>query len=64
MTDMNAVRTGAAQREPPLTLRNYMSQCARQHTDAYCIGLGQNNFSKKMGLALFLLPVIKMITDP
>ena len=36
--------------EPPLTLRNYMFQCARQHTVIDNIGLFSIYFSKKYAI--------------
>jgi hypothetical protein len=39
-------KIGAVPPEPPLTLRNYMSQCARQHTVIDNIGRFSINFSK------------------
>lgn len=38
-------KTGQPQFEAAPTLRNYVLQCARQHTVTYFIGSDQNNFN-------------------
>jgi len=47
-------KIGAAPMGPPLTLRNYMLQRARQHTVIYIIGWLSRYFSKKTDCEVFI----------